>query len=76
MTDEKINIELTKEEAIVLYDYLVRYNESDSEALFEDQSEQRVLWDLESSLEKSIHEILSPDFKETLLKARNIVKDK
>ncbi len=40
MPDEKVNIELTKEEAIVFFEFLGRFNENDDLSRFEDQAEQ------------------------------------
>ena len=53
MGADKVNIELSKEEAIVFFEFLRRFNENDDLNKFEDQSEQRVLWDIECILEKS-----------------------
>lgn len=76
MENEKINIELTKEEAIVLFEFLGRFNENNDLSNFEDQAEQRVLWDMESNLEKKLNEPFRADFKEIVKKARDKVRDK
>jgi len=47
MSEQKVNIELTKEEAIVLYAFLGRFNNVDDLGKFEDQAEQSVFWDIE-----------------------------
>jgi hypothetical protein len=75
MADKKVNIELTKDEAIVLFEFLVRFNENDNLTSFEDQSEQRVLWDLECILEKELSEPFRADYKEIVKKARDTVRD-
>ena len=75
MSDTKVNIELTREEAIVLFEFLARFNEQNSIAFFEDQAEQRVLWDIESALEKSLHEPFRADYSEIVQKARDSVRD-
>ncbi len=41
--DNKIAIRLSKEEALVFLDWLTRFN--NSEQIFEDQAEERVLFD-------------------------------
>lgn len=43
MAEDKVNIELTKEQAIVFFEFLLRFNKTDNMRKFEDQSEQRVL---------------------------------
>ncbi|WP_196888833.1 hypothetical protein [Aureivirga sp. CE67] len=42
-----LNIQLTKEEAIVFFEFLSRFNEKYNSNIFEDQSEQKVLCDIE-----------------------------
>ena len=76
MSDEKVNIELTKNEAIVLFEFLGRFNENDDFSKFEDQSEQRVLWDIECILEKQLSEPFRADYLEIVAKAREQVRDK
>ena len=75
MTVNKINIGLTKEEAIVLFEFLARFNEQERKELFEDQAEQRVLWDIECILEKELSEPFSSDYLEIVKKAREKVRD-
>lgn len=76
MTDKKVNIELSKEEAIVLFEFLSRFNESDDLSRFKDQSEQRVLWDIECILEKELSEPFRADYQEIVNKAREHVRNK
>ncbi len=61
MEDEKITIELTKAEAWVLSEWLYRFNKNDdmNPDLFNDQAEQRALWNLEAVLERIL--ALPPD---------------
>jgi hypothetical protein len=47
---EKISLELTPSEALVLFEFLSRFSDDDVLVL-EDQAEERVLWDLCASLE-------------------------
>ena len=75
MDVEKINIEMSKEEAVVLFEYLSRFNEYEDLKRFEDQSEQRVLWDVECILEKELSEPLRADYQEIVNKAREVVRD-
>ena len=73
--NNKLNIELTKSEAIVLFDFLCRFNETDRKELFEDQAEERIMWDLETLLEKQLSEPFKPDYKEIIEKARAELRD-
>ena len=71
-----INIELTKEEGIVLLEFLTRFNEIERSNLIEDQAEQRVLWDVECILEKQLIGPLTSNYQEILQNAREQVRDK
>ncbi|QQR89554.1 MAG: hypothetical protein IPJ88_15360 [Myxococcales bacterium] len=74
MTDKKVKLLLSQDEALVFFEWLSRFNKSNS-ATFEDQAEQRVLWDIESSLESSLSEPFDESYNDLLSKARNIVRD-
>ena len=76
MSDDKINIELSKEGAIVLFEFLRRFNQNSDLDKIEDQSEQRVLWDIECVLEKELTNPFRSDYKEIVEKAREKVRDK
>ena len=75
MKDNQINIGLTKDEAIVLFEYLGRFNEKEDESLFEDQAEQRVLWDIECILEKELSEPFQENYADVVELARKNVRD-
>ncbi len=72
----KINISLTKDEALVLFEFLTRFSESDSELTIEDQAEERVLWNLCCDLEKILVESFKESYGELLNQAREKVRDK
>lgn len=75
--ENNYKIELTKNEIIVLSDLIYRINDNNVlKEFFVDQSEQRVLWDLEAILEKITPWILWPDYLGQLKKARNEIRDK
>lgn len=76
MDNKNINIELTKEEAIVLFEFLGRFNENDNLSTFDDLAEQRVLWDIEFILEKQLSEPFRADYQEIVKEAREAVRDK
>jgi hypothetical protein len=69
-----VHIEFSDDEALVLFEWLSRENESTT-LEFDDQAEQRVLWDLLAQLEKTLTAPLSPDYKALLAKARAAVRD-
>ncbi len=74
MADNKVHLELTREEAIVFFEWLARFNKAD-DARFEDQAEQRVLWDIEAMLETTLVEPLESSYGELLARARAAVRD-
>jgi hypothetical protein len=71
---EHVTLTLSRDEAIVFYEWLTRFNSSE-EHRFEDQSEQRVMWDLEASLESTLAEPLRPDYIQVLADSRSRVRD-
>ncbi|MDY0781687.1 hypothetical protein [Tenacibaculum sp. IB213877] len=75
MADKKVNIELSNDEAIVLFEFLGRFNEKDNSSRFEDQSEQKILWDIECILEKELSEPFRADYQDIVKKAREAVRD-
>jgi hypothetical protein len=67
-------IELTSAEALVLFDFLTRFN--DQQAFpFADQSEKRLLGNIEAALEKQLVEPLDAGYDELLQKARQEVRN-
>jgi hypothetical protein len=74
MQSTRVKLELTNDEALVLYDWLARFNQRDN-ADFADQAEERVLFDLEAMLEKTIVAPLQANYAELLARARANVRD-
>lgn len=70
-----VTISFSMDEALVFLDWLIRFNESEQVSFFEDQAEERILFDLESVLEKSISDLLIKDYKNLLLEARDKIRD-
>ncbi|MDX1920546.1 MAG: hypothetical protein SFU25_07440 [Candidatus Caenarcaniphilales bacterium] len=70
----EILLRLSTEEAVVLINWLFRFNSNDNNH-FEDQAEERILWDLESALEKVTTEVIDEKFEEILLLAKEKVRD-
>ena len=73
--DKSLNLTISKEEALVLFDFLARFNESEQSDVFEDQAEQKTLWVLEGQLEKQLVEPFKPDYKDIIKHARNKIRD-
>jgi hypothetical protein len=71
---DKLSLELTADEALVFFEWLARFNQNDL-VTFEDAAEQRVLWNLEARLEKSLVAPFKPNYAELLAGARNRVRD-
>ena len=74
MSDSKIHLELSSEEALVFFEWLCRFDEA-AHSTFEDQAEQRVLWNIQAQLESTLVEPFEPNYHETLTKARAKVRD-
>lgn len=69
-----VQITLTHDEALVLFDLLTRYSQSDVLGT-RDQSEQRALWNLQCLLEKTLPEALDADYKTLLATAQDQLRD-
>ena len=68
-----VRLPLTQDEALVLFEWLANFNKREYE--FEDQAEQRVLWDLEAMLESELVAPFSPDYRDLVAAARERVRD-
>lgn len=76
MTDQQnINLTLTKDEALVLFEFLTRFNQTEHPNIFEDQAEQKTLWILEGQLEKQLVDPFRPDYTEIIDEARDKIRD-
>ena len=71
----KITVELSEEEALVLFDWLARFNKRAVTQSFGDQSEQRVLWNLEAALEQKLVAPFDPNYFALLKAARDALRD-
>lgn len=74
MSGETIKIELNSDEALILFEFLSRYSETDTLTI-EDQAEQRILWNLCCDLEKLLVERFSENYRELLETARSRIRD-
>jgi hypothetical protein len=75
MSERKVTLDLSPDEAIVLFEWLHRFNEAENNE-FVDQAEQRVLWNIEAMLESALTEPLHPNYVELIAAARARVRDR
>jgi len=73
--EEKIQLQLSKDETLVLFEFLSRFSETDTLEIV-DQAEARVLWDLCCRLESSLSEPFLKTYGSVLQEARDRVRDK
>ena len=74
MKKEEIEINLTKDEALVLFEFLSRFSDK-NELKIEHQSEERALWNLKCIFEKVLSEHFSKDYFKIIEVAREQLKD-
>lgn len=72
--DKRVQVVLTNDEALVLLDFLLRFNARDDFA-FEDDSEKYVLWGVECMLEQQLAEPFRADYADHVVRARREVRD-
>jgi hypothetical protein len=70
---EKISLELSKNEALVFFQWLSNFNKKEN--VFFDQAEQRVLWDIEAMLESNLAEPFDSNYDILLAKAYDMLRD-
>ena len=68
----KVVLELTRAEALVLFEWLAKVDQAGRMPV-EHPSEEQVLWRIEGQLESALTEPFSPDYKELLTAARKEV---
>lgn len=73
--NKNITIIFSEEEALVLLDWLHNFNEEEHPTLFQDQAEQRILWDIEVVLEKVFSVTFDSNYQDILSKARRKIRD-
>lgn len=71
---KNVSVDIPTDHAVVLYELLTRLGGLPSDA-FADLAEQRVIWDLQSSVERQIPGIFSPGYKAIVEAARASVRD-
>lgn len=73
--DQIINLKITQDESLVLFDFLSRFNLSEHNEIFEDQAEQKPLLIIECQLEKQLMEPLEKNYKDKIIEARKRLRD-
>ncbi len=68
------SITLTRDEALVLFDFLARFR-FDQELKIIDQAEERALWNVHCLLEKELLEPLKEEYRELVTQARDRLRD-
>lgn len=71
-----VELVLSGDEALVLFDWLARFNKNSNDAVVSDPAEAQVLWDLECSLERVLVSPLKENYEEVLQRARRKVRDR
>src|ERR1700752_2292884 len=74
MVSADVQINLSRAEALVIFDLLARLDDTDS-IKCEDPAERRVLWKIEGQLEKILTEPLAPNYQELLARARHAMSE-
>jgi hypothetical protein len=69
MHDDPVRVVLSRDEALVLFELLARYEETESLTV-DGPAEQLALWHLHAGLEKVLTSPLSADYAEQLSQAR------
>ena len=70
MTEQSVTLSLSSDEALVLFDWLSRFNSSEGRH-FDHPAEQRVLWNIEAMLESQLVAPLNPNYREIVSAARD-----
>jgi hypothetical protein len=71
---DSVHLELTGDEALVLFEFLARFDD-DSSLTIQDQAEERALWNLHCLLQKQLVEVFHPEYKALLAAARDRLRD-
>lgn len=68
-----MKLELTEQQALVLYDWLTRFDEKDAYPV-DDRAEEYVLWSLHGQLEKALSQPFRADYRQLVDEARSHIK--
>lgn len=73
MAGDPVHVELSRDQALVLFEWLSRFDKS-GDPSFVDPGEQAVLWVLEGILESNLSEQFRPDYSDLVAQARERVR--
>jgi hypothetical protein len=73
-SDKQIQLSLTADEAVVLFEFVRRFSELDTLTIA-DQAEERVLWNVCCIFEKGLLASLEGNWTDLLKQARNRLRD-
>ena len=74
--DNNIVVSFTKDEALVLFDWLVQLNENGNINLHNEQAVKKILFDLESIFEEVLSVVFDNNYKRLLKEAKERIKNK
>ena len=74
MRSDEIALTLTRDEALVLFEFVSRFSDTDELSII-DQAEERALWNLTCVLEKVLSEPFGADYKEVIRQAQERLRD-
>jgi hypothetical protein len=69
MTPDKISLTLSKQEALVLFEWLAKV-EPMGTTVFQHLSEEKVLWKIQGQLESTLQEPFAPNYDDLVSQAR------
>lgn len=72
---DAVHLSIPRDHALVLLDWLARTSSAEHPVDFDDQAEQRALWDLEALLETLLPETVAADYRDRVGAARSRVRD-
>ena len=75
MEKKEISLKLTKDEALILFEFVSRFNENDNKEIFNDQAEEKIFWVIEGQLEKILVEPFMPNYQNIIQQARSRIRD-
>lgn len=73
MQPDTVRLELGKQEALVLFEWLANADTADA-TIFQHPAEEKVLWKLEAQLESTLAEPFAADYANLLAQARASVE--
>jgi hypothetical protein len=75
MTTDGVDVLLSRDQAVVLFEWLARTGRADRPADFDDRAERQVVWELEDILAAALADPLREDYPEVLAAARARIRD-